>query len=123
MGNAFITESAAQHKKAAIILDAIADAVERFDSYDVASEFRTHAAMNRAVAEYYEAFPYTQGAYSGKSLENGDSAYQLYSPHFLAWLTDKAKEEERKELTERISGRRDDVDSATNDEPYEDPDE
>ena len=98
-----------------------AEALEKHDSYDVASEFRLSASMNRAVAEYYEAFPYSQGAYSGKEGENGDAAYQVYSSHFLSWLAEKAREEERKELKKRKGNQP--SEPRNNDEPYEEPDE
>ena len=44
MGDAVIAMCSKEHEKTAVILDAIAEALEKNDSYDVASEFRLFAS-------------------------------------------------------------------------------
>lgn len=100
--SAFLTESAKQHEEIAVAMESVAKSIESLktilvDSSDIAAEYRVLAGINRAVAEYYRENPYTQGAYSGTPDKEISYAYQLFSSHFLTWLAEKAKEEERKE--------------------------
>lgn len=100
--SAFLTESAKQHEEIAVAMESVAKSLESLktifvDSSDIAEEYRVLAGINRAVAEYYRENPYTQGAYSGTPDKENSYAYQIFSSHFLTWLAEKAKEEERKE--------------------------